>query len=496
MHPHLAQLYTALERLDCLPNYRLEDFIENDPQEALSPWETWTLLSLLRHQGRQEWVTKTIQTKLGAEIACIAEQGSLGFPQVPPSGIVPDLLEWEYYFHGRGCRLTQRRTGETIDVDYYDETCRWIDIHFYVWYLESLTTPAFAEERLLALHGLPATVELPIQSLIEAEFLLADNDRPIFQFHPDCLGLIPHLQQLEKLWQDPRQKTLALASLGDWIGVKANLSADDPLVTVVEELAHSSQTREENNLIKFYSHTDTRQLALHSMIAQNHPQREDFLKQAIREEDGGTLSIALEAIVQQADAHWLEPVFALLQRLEPNDGFPDAAHWITAAEYLLRNGCQREWIAEALSKFPTDKLAEASILALEYAPQHALGLLRRALRSDIPYNRSAAAAVLAILDTPWSRRELMAVVQETDDPAAAAECIAGLAACHDQAAQQMVADWEERHPRHKEKGNLIPIGELFLATREDSVQYSMTVLHDRILPLRATRLPLLSPYQK
>src|SRR5689334_11990009 len=74
-----------------------------------SPWETWTLIGLVRHHARQLWVRDVINTRLRGDPSSLAVLGALGHPEgVRQSGSVPGLPEWEYYFHGRGCRLSHK----------------------------------------------------------------------------------------------------------------------------------------------------------------------------------------------------------------------------------------------------------------------------------------------------------------------------------------------------------------------------------------------------
>src|SRR5262245_50337023 len=101
-----------------------------------SPWETWALVCLVRHRRRQLWVGEVISTRLGADRLGLARMGALGHPQVPQRGPVPGQPEWEYYFHGCGCCLTHRVTGEEIDVDFFDDSAEYFDIWFYQNYLK------------------------------------------------------------------------------------------------------------------------------------------------------------------------------------------------------------------------------------------------------------------------------------------------------------------------------------------------------------------------
>ena len=104
-----------------------------------SPWVTWTLIGLVRHRRRQLWVGEVVATRLGGDREVIAVMGALGHPpEVPQQGLVPDLTEWEYYFHGKGCCLTHRGTGEAIDVDFFGPEAEYFDTFFYINYLKSL----------------------------------------------------------------------------------------------------------------------------------------------------------------------------------------------------------------------------------------------------------------------------------------------------------------------------------------------------------------------
>jgi hypothetical protein len=76
----------------------------SDPGALPSPWETWTLIGLVRHRERQRWVADIIRNRLQGAPADLAAIGALGHPEgVPQCGSVPGMPEWAYYFHGHGC---------------------------------------------------------------------------------------------------------------------------------------------------------------------------------------------------------------------------------------------------------------------------------------------------------------------------------------------------------------------------------------------------------
>ena len=113
-HVCVHALLDAFIRADRAAPADRDSFIRGlpDPGVLPSPWETWTLIGLVRHRERQAWVAEVIGTRLKGSLPELAAAGAFGHPQgVPQSGSVPGLPEWEYYFHGRGCCLTYVMTG-------------------------------------------------------------------------------------------------------------------------------------------------------------------------------------------------------------------------------------------------------------------------------------------------------------------------------------------------------------------------------------------------
>src|SRR5262245_39238779 len=134
MSSQLDLLFQAFGTLRLLPPADLAAAIAALPavDQTLLPWETWTLIGLTRHRQRQLWVGEIVTTRLHGHLADIAALGAFGHPeQVPQRGPVPGLPEWEYYFHGKGCCLTNRVTGESIDVDFFEDSAEYFDLFFY-----------------------------------------------------------------------------------------------------------------------------------------------------------------------------------------------------------------------------------------------------------------------------------------------------------------------------------------------------------------------------
>src|SRR3954466_4789592 len=111
MSPPLDALLAAFGRVKGVAPTDPVSFLRGLPEPGAlpSPWETWTLIGLVRHRERQLWVETIVRTRLRGDPADLAAIGSLGHPEeVKKSGPVPGLPEWEYDFHGRGCCLTHK----------------------------------------------------------------------------------------------------------------------------------------------------------------------------------------------------------------------------------------------------------------------------------------------------------------------------------------------------------------------------------------------------
>ena len=142
----------------------------------LSPWGLWLFFCLVRHEQRQEWVGEIAQTNLGVDLNLISRAVALGHPPIDQSGLVPGLSDWEYYLHGRGIQLTNRLSGEAIDVDFHDGAADYFDEYFFHQYLRSLKKPEFCEQRLMALHPTLDSLSLSFDELLESELIVSEEN--------------------------------------------------------------------------------------------------------------------------------------------------------------------------------------------------------------------------------------------------------------------------------------------------------------------------------
>jgi hypothetical protein len=206
MDARIHSLLATLARAELVPT-DIVTFLRAlpDPSALPSPWETWTLIGLVRHRERQLWVETIVRTRLRGNPADLAAIGALGHPEgVRQSGSVPGLSEWEYFIHGRGCCLTHKVNGDAIDVDFWDNSAEYFDTFFYTRFLDSLRHPEAAEQRIKELHHSLRPVGIAIKDLIAYGAL---TPLPEHESHPRISdGVLAHADAIETFclaWADP-----------------------------------------------------------------------------------------------------------------------------------------------------------------------------------------------------------------------------------------------------------------------------------------------------
>ena len=452
-----------------------------DQPNPLSCWEAWTLLGLVRHRQRQEFVAETMTSRLGADLQALAKSGSMGHPDCPGRGVVPGLSDWAYNFHGCGCRLTHRGTGEAIDVDFCDSSSNWFDSFFFSRYLESLKTPTFVEQRLIQLHPSFRTVLLAIDRLRESDLLERYEDRGAFRLAFDHEELSGLLERIEPKWESAETQWQVASAVGDWFLMERTSPDKRREVHIARRVDACRQERSQWLVERFRGGNRSGE-AMKALAEIESDQLDAMIEEALNGTDNAAMGAALDTISQTADK-WRVQLEALLNRNDPTDSVPAPGIHLTCCELLLKNG-HSEGMADRLLAHHSQFVGEAAIVALEHLPDVAIPLFRRALRSTIPCNRVSAAASLAVLDQPWCRAELLAVLEESDDPAKTAECRSALLETHSRECHERVMAWEELNPHEAEPGKWITMEEAMLRSRGEFIRYEMQELHDRLMPLR------------
>jgi hypothetical protein len=450
------------------------------PDLGISPWALWLLFGLIRHEPRQRWVAQIAGERLGADLRGISTAGAFAHPEDEDSGLVPGLTDWMYSFHGRGCCLTSRLTGESIDVDFYDGTAEWFDDYFYLNFLRSLKQPEFVEQRIIALHPTLDTALLAFDELCELGLLEKHPDSKVVRLHESCRDWREEVDQIASQPMTTEQSAALGMALGDWLLAREHSSGIDLVMARARECIDERV----RHLTELLSASPNPVNELRALADLNPPQLRSVLEGVLHGPPSGAISAALRIIEQRAHEDWTERVSQLLDRINPNGDIPEPHILLACAAYLLRRQVRIDDVRRKLADMTQRELGDAALLALEHLLDLALILFRRALRSRVPCDRTTAAAALAVLDQPWSRTELQRVLHESDDQLATAECRAALRALPHPELHDFVRQWEAKYPHEPETGKFISMAEMSLRTRDSWIQHEMSNLHERVVPLR------------
>ena len=247
MNAQLAALLAAFSRVDRPAPDGIASFLRAlpEPGALLSPWETWTLIGLVRHRERQLWVAEIIRTRLRGAPSDLAAMGALGHPEVPQSGPVPGMPEWEYFFHGRGCCISHKKIdGDAIDVDFWDNSAEYFDAFFYKNYLESLRRPEPPEQRLRELHPSARAVRIAVNDLIALRALtpLTGSEAHPFRIADDVLSFADAIASFCTAWAAPDRRVWLAALIGDWPAADEALQGQPDLTAITS--ARAEQCRD------------------------------------------------------------------------------------------------------------------------------------------------------------------------------------------------------------------------------------------------------------
>jgi hypothetical protein len=470
-----------------------------EPGVLPSPWDTWTLIGLTRHRERQFWVAEMIRTRLRGAPAALAAMGALGHPDgVPRSGPLPGMPEWEYFFHGGGCCISHKVDGDEIDVDFFDDSADYFCTFFYQNYLKSLRRPEPPELRLRELHPSVRAVEIAVTDLLAAGALtpLPGRDAHPCRLADKVLAVAADIDSFSAAWSQADRRVWLAALIGDWLAAD-EAAAGRPELTAIsgpraDRVRGIRRRRLRRELGEPYRGAD----ALHALADLRAPDLDQCLEDALSGTPSGLISAALDVIGRQDDPRWCARVHALFSRVDPAGEPPQPHIWITSLKFLLRHGHRSAEVIASLARAGRTAVGEAVLLSLEHAPVLALPLIRKGLLADVPINRTEVAAILALIDAPWSRRELLGALEASDDQEKTADARAALLECGDEAAQRAVLAWEERNPHENETGSYLEFGgrrlgpfytfgELALKNRAARIRYEMDKLHDRVMRVRS-----------
>ena len=401
----------------------------------------WLLLCLLRQLSRQRWMMQMVNERITGR----------GLDE--DEGAVPGYAGWRYSFHGIGCAF--EGPGEVIDMDFHDEEGASIGAYAFARRIESLTAPALPESRLRAL--LPGA-SLLVEALddLRAGGIFgtpeAGNDVRL----PAGLEALAETAAVLDLSTD-EAIARCLAHLRDFEAL-----ASRPGGEVFQEKAEEMRRSRRDWLIAHAGTPGTAKEALAALVGL--ATDEEQVRACTRIIEGPVSSATADAV------HWLDAmpdaagsqaVLRLaLERLSPSEHHPHPMH--AAATYLLKRNLERERVLAAMLAFArvdpvkgyrgNPYIGDFALLALEHAPEHALELVRLALRSSVPAARKFVTAVLFVLDRPWCHHELAAALQEAEREPGTLLMAEALSRSQSDLAHAIAARWRREHPLPPSEG--------------------------------------------
>jgi hypothetical protein len=393
------------------------------------PFYTWLLVCLMRQLVRQRWLVAVRNERL------TDVEGD--------EGEVPGLPGWSYELHGIGLCLSGPG-NEVLDVDFHDEGGSIIDPYFFARRVHLLASPPFPEARLRALLPTAELVARAIRQLLTHHLLLVPHERGhVFRLDPALEALADAAAALpEEAWR------AGAARLGDYEEGHAQ--------------AESVRVARRDWLLAILASEDRPWAAL-GALATLLPQAAfaELCARVLDQRPVGSFSaevvLALEALPDELGS---AAVLRLLPRLSPEEHHPYPA-WATCA-YLLRRGLARDEAVRTLMAFGRVEqvkgyngnpyLGELAQLALAYAPQQALELIRRALRRGVPATQALMAAMLAVIGRAWCWRELAAALADTEDRAQGLYLCQALRHSTRPEARAAVERWLRTHPLAEHEG--------------------------------------------
>jgi hypothetical protein len=415
-----------------------------------SPWESWTTISLVIQRQRQVWACQVLETLL---------------PQAVGSGVVPGFPEWEYGFHGRGCELTHRGTGESIET----ETGEGFDFFFWERSLRKNREPNPASRRMVELHRSLWSLGVTLAELREAGVVQSGQAKiGRFNLSPDATRYEPTVEAFCKRLNDEASRPWLREAIGEPVG------------------SEDFEPAREGRLATVRCHLDGTALrgeALYALADLRAPELSARLRSELAESTfTGVTSTALAIIGGLGDPDWCHDVYQLYQRLRRDGEVPQSHLWHASVAFLLRHGYRSEELLAALPHAGATERGDAALLGLEHSPADPAPLFRRALLAEdsTRWDRLRAAAVLAALDTPWSRDILLAVLRESSSADMTAEVRAALRECRDPAAHQAADAWEREHPPSPLEARSPTAG---------MIREQMQKVHDRVMAVRGRSSP-------
>jgi hypothetical protein len=404
------------------------------------PWTSWLFIALIGYRRRKIRAYATLRSRL-APLLGRRSGGPVALEDARGRHPMPGLPAWECLLDDMDTLVVNRVTGEEIHLDLVHgpevfSSCQLPD-HF-----RSRRNPGTAARRLLELHPSCRALRLPLEKLLAAG-LIHEVDAFDFQICTALRWLEEPIADFLEAWDDPGRRPWLAASIGDWPAAHAAAMAggDPDLICLTGDRARRCRELWLGSIRTRIAEEGLDDEILHALADAEAGDLPEYVRQALDQKH--MISFTAMQLIRD-DPSYLPDVARLYSRVSGDP--PDDLLAGPCAGYLARHGHRVREMLEWLGSPHGRQAGRAALLAVEHLPEMSLPLLRRALRSTASHDRLTGAAVLALVDRPWSHRELLAVLDESDDADATAECRAALRESRVPEVRRTAGNWEARYP--------------------------------------------------
>jgi hypothetical protein len=282
-------------------------------------------------------------------------------------------------------------------------------------------------------------MQLAIDDLVAARVLLeisffdepweGQKDPEAYRLALWVRGMFRDVRRFRDLWSEPENRLWLAVLIGDWVSANelAQAHHDPNVKRIVSERFDAYQQR---RLVIARCNLTVDPTSWCDLLTLREMQPEEFPSYAETAIEllGANPDLAILACAT-GDSRWNAYLLKTLQESETHDllwDMPKIASDLGTA--LLQRGYCTDAVIDALEGYE-DEPERVALVLLKYAPSRALPTIRLGLRhrppdmlhdshdpwSGIivdPASRSRMAAVLAVIDEPWSRRELQEAIED------------------------------------------------------------------------------------
>jgi len=246
-----GQLTNLLNRIQRWHSPVLQAEIAQAPEPIVLPVPqiTWTLLALAHYLHRKLWAWRTLAGEVLPEVRGREYRGIGGCRtlQRRECGIVPGTQEWNYTLAGENSCLTNRATGECLQINLYSGA-PVIKSSRFVSYMRKRRSRGVAGQRLGELFpsgGYKAAINQMKRCGVFLLLEAIDGDVRSLRMDDSVVQCSEAIQAFLQAWGAPENRITLACLIGDWpaLGAAAASGGQAELAACAEALAEQARRR-------------------------------------------------------------------------------------------------------------------------------------------------------------------------------------------------------------------------------------------------------------